>query len=221
MAVVQKPSVGESVEIDVAEGRIGADLHVPNKPLGLVVFAHGSGSSRFSHRNRAVAEFLEQQGLGTLLLDLLTPEEDAIDHQKQMYRFDIPRLGKRVVKAIEWAEGRSDLQMLPIGCFGASTGAAAALIGAARRPDVVHAVVSRGGRPDLADAALTDVRAPTLLIVGGYDETVIELNRQALRRMTSLVELEIIAGATHLFEERGAMEQVMDLGARWFRRHLT
>jgi dienelactone hydrolase len=212
-------AAGESIVIPVAEGQIAADLRVPERAIGLVIFAHGSGSSRFSSRNRAVAEFLEAQRCGTLLLDLLTPEEDAIDVRTREYRFDIDRLGRRVVLATDWAQQRSDLKQLSIGSFGASTGAAAALIGAAERPAVTRAVVSRGGRADLAGRALPHVKAPTLLIVGGHDEPVIEMNRDAMQQMSAPVELEIVPGATHLFEEPGTLEQVMELAAAWFHRH--
>jgi dienelactone hydrolase len=217
---MRSATAGESVVIQVAEGQIEADLRVPERAAGLVVFAHGSGSSRFSRRNRAVAEFLEVNGFGTLLLDLLTRDEESVDIYTHEYRFDIDRLGRRVVLATDWAQSRQDLRRFPIGYFGASTGAAAALIGAAARPAVARAVVSRGGRPDLAEQALPRVQAPTLLIVGGDDEPVIEMNRDAMRQMTAQVELEIVRGATHLFEERGTMEQVMELAAAWFRRHL-
>jgi dienelactone hydrolase len=186
----------------------------------LVLFAHGSGSSRFSKRNRAVAQTLEDGQFATLLLDLLTREEEAIDLRTREYRFDIDRLGQRVVAAIDWAGAESDVSTLPIACFGASTGAAAALIAAAERPDAVRAVISRGGRPDLAGEALPRVQAPTLLIVGGADEEVIELNRQAMRRMQAPVSLEIVPGATHLFEEPGTLEEVSRLALAWCRRHL-
>jgi dienelactone hydrolase len=186
----------------------------------LVLFAHGSGSSRFSKRNRAVAQTLEDGRFATLLLDLLTREEEAIDLRTREYRFDIDRLGQRVVAAIDWAGAESDVSTLPIACFGASTGAAAALIAAAERPDAVRAVISRGGRPDLAGEALPRVQAPTLLIVGGADEEVIELNRQAMRRMQAPVSLEIVPGATHLFEEPGTLEAVSRLALAWCRRHL-
>jgi dienelactone hydrolase len=186
----------------------------------LVLFAHGSGSSRFSKRNRAVAQTLEDGRFATLLLDLLTREEEAIDLRTREYRFDIDRLGQRVVAAIDWAGAESDVSTLPIACFGASTGAAAALIAAAERPDAVRAVISRGGRPDLAGEALPRVQAPTLLIVGGADEEVIELNRQAMRRMQAPVSLEIVPGATHLFEEPGTLEEVSRLALAWCRRHL-
>jgi putative phosphoribosyl transferase len=211
----------ESIVIPVVEGQIAADLRVPERAIGLVIFAHGSGSSRFSSRNRAVAEFFEARRCATLLIDLLTPEEEAIDVHTREYRFDIERLGRRVVLATDWAQQRPDLARLPIGSFGASTGAAAALIGAAERPAVTRAVVSRGGRPDLAEQVLPRVKAPTLLIVGGDDEPVIELNRDAMRRMTAPVELEIIPGATHLFEEPGTLERVMELAANWFDRHFA
>jgi pimeloyl-ACP methyl ester carboxylesterase len=204
----------------VAGGFIGADLHVPEKAAGLVMFAHGSGSSRFSSRNRAVAESLEERRFATLLLDLLTPGEESVDVYTRQYRFDIDLLGRRVAFATDWALQRDDLCRLPIGYFGASTGAAAALIGAAEHPDVARAVVSRGGRPDLAKDALRRVRAPTLLIVGGDDEPVIEMNRDAMGQMTGPVKLEIVPGATHLFEEPGTLEKVMDFTANWFARYL-
>lgn len=210
----------ESVVIAVEGGRrIEADLHVPQHARGLVVFAHGSGSSRFSSRNRAVAEFLHGRALGTLLLDLLTRDEEAIDIHTRQYRFDIDRLAARVIVATDWVEQRDDLMALPIGCFGASTGAAAALIAASERPAVVRAVVSRGGRPDLAGPSLRNVTAPTLLIVGGDDEPVIELNAKAKMQMDKAhVELRIVPGATHLFEEPGTLEVVERWAAEWFTR---
>jgi putative phosphoribosyl transferase len=212
----------ESVMMPIGGGQqIEADLYVPDRATGLVVFAHGSGSSRFSSRNRAVGEALQHRGLGTLLLDLLTPQEEAVDLRTREYRFDVDRLGKRVVAASDWIQNRQDLRRLPIGYFGASTGAAAALIAAAERPAIVRAVVSRGGRPDLAGAALPKVTAPTLLIVGGYDEPVIEMNEEAKSRMQAAhVELTIVPRATHLFEEPGAMEQVERLAGGWFVRYL-
>jgi putative phosphoribosyl transferase len=212
-------AIGESVALPVGQGQIEADLRIPERATGLVMFAHGSGSSRFSTRNRFVAGFLEANGFGTLLLDLLTREEEAIDIHTREYRFDIDRLAQRVVLATDWAQNRKDLQSLPVGYFGASTGAAAALVAAAGRPDVVRAIVSRGGRPDLADGWLQNVMAPTLLIVGGNDEPVIGMNRDAMRQMGTTVELTIVPGATHLFEEAGTLEQVMQLSAAWFRRH--
>jgi pimeloyl-ACP methyl ester carboxylesterase len=209
------------VQIRAGAALIDGDLVIPERALGLVLFAHGSGSSRFSRRNRAVAETLEGGGFATLLLDLLTREEEAIDLRTRQYRFEIDRLGHRVVAAIDWAGGEPDLATLPLACFGASTGAAAALIAAAERPDGVRAVISRGGRPDLAGDALRRVQAPTLLIVGGADEPVIELNRQAMRRMQAPVSLEIVPGATHLFEEPGTLEEVSRLALAWCRRHLA
>jgi len=209
----------ESIAIPLGQGEIEADLRIPERATGLVMFAHGSGSSRFSTRNRVVAGFLEANGLGTLLLDLLTREEETIDVHTREYRFDIDRLARRVVLATDWAQNRKDLQSLPIGFFGASTGAAAALVAAAERPHLVRAIVSRGGRPDLAEGWLQKVLAPTLLIVGGDDEPVIGMNRDAMRRMPATVELTIVPGATHLFEEPGTLEQVMELSAAWFRRH--
>ena len=222
---MHKTLFAESVAVRVPEGRIDADLRVPENAAGLVMFAHGSGSSRFSSRNRTVAEFLEERGFATLLLDLLTREEEAVDVYTRQFRFDIDLLGRRVASATNWMQHRNDISSLPLGYFGASTGAAAALIGAAEHPDVARAVVSRGGRPDLASAALRLVKAPTLLIVGGDDEPVIEMNQDAARQMTAAhvdlkVELKIVPGATHLFEEPGALEQVMKLAADWFTTYL-
>lgn len=210
----------ETIVIPVGTLHIEADLYVPDAARGLVIFAHGSGSSRFSPRNRKVAASLHAKGLGTLLLDLLTRQEDAIDGRTAQYRFDIERLGARVVLATDWIQRRDDLRGLAVGFFGASTGAAAALVAAAERPAVARAVVSRGGRPDLAGVALPRVKAPTLLIVGGADEPVIELNQEAMRKMTGPVELQIIPGASHLFEEPGALERVEQLASDWFMRYL-
>jgi pimeloyl-ACP methyl ester carboxylesterase len=210
----------EAVEVPAGTATLKADLRVPAGAKGLVIFAHGSGSSRFSRRNRQVAEFLGERRFATLLLDLLTEKEEVVDEVTAEYRFDIARLGPRVSAAADWAATRPDIGTLPIGCFGASTGAAAALIAAAERPATIVAVVSRGGRPDLAGEALARLKAPTLLIVGGYDEPVIDLNRQAMRQMHAHVELEIVPGATHLFEEPGTLEQVADLAANWFARYL-
>jgi pimeloyl-ACP methyl ester carboxylesterase len=218
-----KPMIAETVALPVGPAEIEGDLRVPAGAKGIVVFAHGSGSSRFSTRNRAVAGALEGRDLGTFLLDLLTPEEEAVDARTAEYRFDIPRLGGRVVQACDWLREQTEhtpLRTLPIGTFGASTGAAAALIAAAERPDVVCAVVSRGGRPDLAGDALPAVTAPTLLIVGGSDYEVIELNRAAMAQMRAPVRLEIVPHATHLFEEPGALAQVAALAADWFTTHL-
>jgi len=218
---MRKTLVAESVSIRVPDGQIDADLRVPENATGLVMFAHGSGSSRFSSRNRTVAEFLEEQGFATLLLDLLTRQEESVDVYTRQFRFDIELLGRRVAFATDWTQKRIDIQPLPLGYFGASTGAAAALIGAAEHPDIARAVVSRGGRPDLAEDALRLVKAPTLLIVGGDDEPVIDMNQDAMRQMTSArVELKIVPGATHLFEEPGTLEEVMRLAGDWFRTHL-
>lgn len=211
----------EAVEIPAGAITLNADLRVPPNPQGLVIFAHGSGSSRLSRRNRQVADFLGERRFATLLLDLLTGKEEAIDNTTAQYRFDIPRLATRVSAAADWTATRRAIAALPIGCFGASTGAAAALIAAADRPAAIAAVVSRGGRPDLANAALARVQAPTLLIVGGDDTPVIGLNRQAMRQMQAHVQLEIVPGATHLFEEPGTLDQVAELAAGWFARYLT
>jgi dienelactone hydrolase len=210
-----------AVQIRAGQALVEGDLVIPDGAAGLVVFAHGSGSSRFSRRNRAVAEVLQRGGLATLLLDLLTRAEEAVDERTREFRFDVDRLGHRVVAALDWAASHPSLDRLPVACFGASTGAAAALIAAAERPASVRAVVSRGGRPDLAGAALPRVQAPTLLIVGGHDEPVIDLNEAAMRRMRAPVKLEIVPGATHLFEEPGALERVSELALRWCTEHLA
>lgn len=210
-----------AVQIPDGDVRLDADLRLPADPAGLIVFAHGSGSSRHSRRNRDVAEALGVGRFATLLLDLLTPQEESIDQFTREFRFDIERLGRRVVAAVDWAvTEQEECRGLKIGCFGASTGAAAALIAAARRPDHVAAVVSRGGRPDLAGAALSHVRAPTLLIVGGADEPVIELNEAAMRQLSAPAQLEIVPGATHLFEEPGTLEEVSRLALQWFELHV-
>jgi len=193
---------------------------VPASSHGLVLFAHGSGSSRFSPRNRFVARLLHGAGFATLLIDLLTAEEDAVDQVTRHLRFDIDRLGRRLVDLLDWMAADGTVQALPAGLFGASTGAAAALVAAARRPQQVKAVVSRGGRPDLATAVLAEVRAPTLLIVGARDEEVLRLNREALTHLRAEAALEVVPGATHLFEEPGALEKVADLAVQWFRRFL-
>jgi putative phosphoribosyl transferase len=206
--------------IDAAGATLHGDLSVPTNARGLIVFAHGSGSSRHSSRNRAVADVLQRGRFATLLMDLLTEPEEATDVVTAEFRFDILLLGDRVVAALDWATAHRQLASLPIGLFGASTGAAAALIAAADRPRKVGAVVSRGGRPDLADRALPKVSAPTLLIVGGRDDVVIDLNREAFARLAGIKRLEIVAGATHLFEEPGALEQVSRLAVDWFSTHL-
>jgi len=208
------------VRLELKDVALNADLSVPADAVGLVVFAHGSGSSRHSVRNRAVAEVFQRSRLGTLLLDLLTEREERVDLATAEFRFDIPLLAERVVDAIDWAQAHAPTESLPIGLFGASTGAAAALIAAAERPAAVRAVVSRGGRPDLADAALDLVSAPTLLIVGARDDVVIPLNREAFERLKGPRELQIVPGATHLFEEPGALDRVAALARTWFLRHL-
>ena len=197
------------------------DLVRPDPAGGLVVFAHGSGSSRKSPRNRFVAQFLQQAGLGTLLFDLLTAAEEVEDLRTGRYRFNIPFLAERLMAVTDWLPANPDLQGAALGYFGASTGAAAALVAAASRQDVIRAVVSRGGRPDLAGPALSQVKAPTLLIVGGNDHPVITMNREALEKLSSEKELVIVPGASHLFEERGTLEEVARLAARWFRNHLA
>jgi putative phosphoribosyl transferase len=198
-------------------------LTVPAGARGVVVFAHGSGSSRHSPRNRYVAGELQRGGLATLLMDLLTADEEAIDLRTRQLRFDIPLLAERLVGAADWLGREPSTRDLRLGAFGSSTGGGAALVAAAQRPEAVRAVVSRGGRPDLAGDALSRVTAPTLLIVGGRDEVVIELNREASERMTACAErrLEIVPGATHLFEEPGALEKVAGLARDWFTRHLA
>jgi putative phosphoribosyl transferase len=208
-------------EEQVDAGGAAGSLVVPDGARGLVLFAHGSGSSRFSPRNRYVAGVLEDAGLATLLVDLLTTEEERVDLRTRALRFDVELLAGRLLHAAAWAAADERTRALPLGLFGASTGAAAALVAAARAPASVCAVVSRGGRPDLAGPALADVLAPTLLVVGGRDELVLDLNRKSLEAMTrATAKLEIVRGATHLFEERGALERVAGLARDWFARYL-
>jgi putative phosphoribosyl transferase len=209
------------VLIDAGGVALHGDLAVPHGAHGLVVFAHGSGSSRHSSRNRYVAEDLRQGNLGTLLMDLLTPAEEQVDMHTRHIRFDIGLLADRLIGAMRWLDTQDDTRGLAVGLFGASTGGGASLVAAARRPDRVDAVVSRGGRPDLAAEELPHVRAPTLLIVGGRDSVVIELNKQAMAQMKAPVRLEIVPGATHLFEERGTLEQVAHLAREWFVQYLS
>jgi putative phosphoribosyl transferase len=208
------------VAISAPDARLTADLTAPPDALGVVVFAHGSGSGRASPRNRAVAEALVEARFATVLIDLLTVEEASEDAASGRWRFDVPLLGRRVITAIDWLAGDEQLVGLPVGCYGASTGAAAALIAAAERPERVAAVVSRGGRPDLAADALRRVTAPTLLIVGGNDPQVIEFNRQAAVQLPVEPQLEIVPGAGHLFEEPGALDRVTELTVGWLSRHL-
>ena len=195
-------------------------LRIPPDAHGVVVFAHGSGSSRHSPRNRSVAGMLSDGGIATLLMDLLTPEEETVDRRDASLRFDIGLLAGRLTHATDWLAQYQDTNQLAVGYFGASTGGGAALVAAAERSEEVRAVVSRGGRPDLAGDALARVRAPTLLIVGGSDPTVLDLNRDALARLTCEKRLEIVPGATHLFEEPGALETVAHLARDWFARYL-
>lgn len=208
-----------SREVTVPAGSVAlsGDLTLPEGARGVVLFAHGSGSSRHSPRNRLVARILNEAGVGTLLIDLLSGEEERRDLATRELRFDIGLLAERVEAALDWLGGDAQTAGLDFGCFGASTGAAAAIEGAARRPDRVRAVVSRGGRPDLADpGSLSALEAPTLLIVGERDQPVIELNRGAMELIRADVQLEIVPGATHLFEEPGALERVAELARDWF-----
>lgn len=213
---------GNEREVAVRAGHAGlpGNLLLPDEPIGLVAFAHGSGSSRRSPRNRAVAAALAASGLAALLFDLLTEEEGRIDAVTREHRFDIRLLTDRLTGAVDWIGTEEDIRDLPVGLFGASTGAAAALGTAAARPERVRAVVSRGGRPDLADEALVRVRAPVLLVVGGEDEPVIGMNRDAAAKLPGEKKLEIIPGATHLFEEPGKLEAVARLASDWFRERL-
>ncbi len=215
-ALVQTTSVRIPVTGAVLEG----DMAVPPTPRGLIVFAHGTGSNRQSPRNRFVAERLHRHGFGTLLIDLLTPSETSFDERTARHRFDITLLAHRVTAVVDWTRHQSDLLSLPIGLFGASTGAAAALVAAADRPRDIGAVVSRGGRPDLAGSALARLVVPTLLLVGALDATVLDMNRDAQRRMRTRGTLDIVPGASHLFEEPGALDDVAVRTAEWFRTHL-
>jgi putative phosphoribosyl transferase len=214
-------AVERSVLIGAGGVELEGDLAIPPGARGVVRFAHGSGSSRHSSRNRFVAEVLRRGALGTLLLDLLTSREEQVDIHTRHLRFDIGLLADRLIGAMAWLDTQDDTRGLPVGLFGASTGGGAALVAAARRPDRVSAVVSRGGRPDLAAEELRHVRAPTLLIVGSLDTVVIEMNKQAMRQMVAPVELSIVPGATHLFEEAGTLEQVAQLARDWFVRYLA
>jgi dienelactone hydrolase len=213
---VEERAVRIPVEGDLLDG----DLVTPPGAVGIVVFAHGSGSSRFSPRNRFVARRLQERSLATLLLDLLTAREEREDQRTAAFRFDIDLLTERLLRAVAWVQADPAVRLLPVGLFGASTGAAAALRAAAAAPDRVAAVVSRGGRPDLAREALPRVKAPTLLIVGGLDEPVLRLNQEALALLACPKRLEVVPGAGHLFEERGALDRVAELAADWFGRYL-
>jgi pimeloyl-ACP methyl ester carboxylesterase len=204
-----------SVRVDAGRVTLDGDLSVPPHARAVVLFAHGSGSSRFSSRNKRVAAFFHDSAFATLLIDLLTPNEEEIDVYTREFRFDIGRLAERLIGAVDWLTREPATAKLPVALFGASTGGGAALVAAAEIPDRVAAVVSRGGRPDLAGPALARVRAATLLIVGGNDEPVIELNRGALAHLNAPARLEIIPGATHLFEEPGALDEVARHAAAW------
>ncbi len=219
----RRPTAPEEALVRIPAGRamLEGDLVVPQGARGIALFAHGSGSSRHSSRNRFVAGELQAAGLGTLLFDLLTDEEESVDIQTGHLRFDIALLAERLLAATAWIGGEQQTRNLRVGYFGASTGGGAALLAAARQPNAVRAVVSRGGRPDLAGDTLPRVKAPTLLIVGGNDAPVLELNEAAMRQMRAEVRLEVVPGATHLFEEAGALEHVAALARDWFRRHLA
>src|SRR4051812_23653130 len=217
-----REDITRPVRITAGPITLEGDLAVPAGARGIVVFAHGSGSGQHSPRNRFVAEALQAGGLATLLFDLLTEDEEYQERSTRHLRFDIGLLARRLMEATDWLARQPETRDLTVGYFGASTGGGAALVAAAERPEAVGAVVSRGGRPDLAgEVALGRVRAPTLLIVGGADTPVIALNRQAMAQMSAPVTLEIVPGATHLFEEPGALEHVARLARDWFERHLT
>lgn len=209
-----------NIRIPVGEVVVEGKLTIPHNARGIVLFAHGSGSSRFSPRNQYVSKEFVNARIGTLLFDLLTSKEEEEDIVTAEYRFNIPLLAERLIGATEWLKNDPSTKTLPYGYFGASTGAAAALIAAAKLPDDISTVVSRGGRPDLAADYLPQVTAPTLMLVGGLDTEVIELNRQAMEQMTAETKLVIIPGATHLFEEQGKLEEVAKISADWFIRYL-
>ena len=210
-----------SLSVPAAGATVDADLALPDNPRGLVLFAHGSGSSRHSPRNRQVAAALRQAGLGTVLADLLTPQEEEVDLRTRHLRFDVDLLADRLVDITEWLQSHAHTAGLAVGLFGASTGAAAALKAAARHPGAYRAVVSRGGRPDLAGSDLSAVEVPTLLVVGSRDRTVLALNQEALARLGGEKRLEVVAGASHLFEEPGALDEVARLAADWFVGHVA
>ncbi|MFZ5562318.1 MAG: dienelactone hydrolase family protein [Pseudomonadota bacterium] len=209
----------EALHIPAGEATLDADLALPAQARSVVLFAHGSGSSRFSPRNRYVARLLNEAGLATVLADLLTPAEEAVDERTRHLRFDIGLLANRLVGVTDWLGEQPRTRLLRVGYFGASTGAGAALVAAAQRPLSIAAVVSRGGRPDLAGTSLARVQAPTLLIVGGHDEPVIDLNERALTELRCEKKLVVVPGATHLFEEPGRLEQVAALARDWFVQH--
>ncbi|HEX4914406.1 MAG TPA: alpha/beta family hydrolase [Vicinamibacterales bacterium] len=216
MAIARPLSQALTLRVPVDGTILNADLAIPVEAHGIVLFAHGSGSSRHSPRNQFVARVLQQSDFGTLLMDLLTETEEAIDNRTREKRFDITLLARRLTATIDWLSTQPSYKHLPVGVFGASTGSAAALVSATQRPDLIKSVVSRGGRPDLAGDALPQVKAPTLLIVGGWDDAVLALNEQAKARMKGEVALKVVPRATHQFEEPGALAQVADLAAAWF-----
>ena len=214
-------ATAHGVIVDAGDVSLEGDLAIPDNARGIVIFAHGSGSSRRSARNRFVAESLQSGRLATLLFDLLTPDEESVDLQTAHLRFNIELLAERLIGAIDWLDGEKDVRGLPLGLFGASTGGGAAIVAAARHPEKVAAIVSRGGRPDLAPSDLPHVRAPTLLIVGERDQPVIHLNKLAKDHMSARVELVIVSGATHLFGEPGALDEVAHLALEWFTKYLV
>jgi putative phosphoribosyl transferase len=220
-ATGQPPRIESDLRIPAGKITLSADLSMPADPKGLILFSHGSGSGRHSPRNMQVAASLNRAGFATLLMNLLTTDEESADRKSGAFRFDVGLLAGRLVDTTHWIRSKPELARLKLGYFGASTGAAAALIAAAKLPEHVAAVVSRGGRPDLAGATLTEVEAPTLLIVGGADDAVLEVNQEAMDALRCEKQLEIIPGATHLFEERGALEQVARLAGDWFKSHLA
>lgn len=219
---IPMPAHRSAVQIPLGRTHLAADLAIPPKALGLVIFAHGSGSGRHSPRNRHVADVLNHGQIATLLVDLLTEEEESLDVQTAELRFDIDLLAQRLVAITDWVERQPELRQFGVGYFGASTGAAAALVAAAERSKIVDAVVSRGGRPDLANESLRDVVAPTLFIVGSRDPVVLDLNYSAIAHLPAGTEhrLEIVQGASHLFEEPGTLNQVAALATDWFRAHI-
>ncbi len=218
---MNKTTHEQLVKITIDSDTIEGDLSIPKDAPGIVLFAHGAGSSRNSRRNNFVADQLQEAGLATLLIDLLTPEEKQVDQQTREIRFDIDRLSKRVTGTVDWLAENKDTRALKIGLFGSSTGAAGALIASARRPDKVQTVVSRGGRVDMAEGSLADVDVPILCIVGGKDIQVLAVNRQAIEQMRTDTELKVIQGAGHLFEEPGALEEVARITTAWFEKFLT
>ncbi|MES2467936.1 MAG: alpha/beta hydrolase [Verrucomicrobiota bacterium] len=215
-----KKRISSSVVISAGEVELQGELELPPGAPGIVVFAHGSGSSRHSPRNHFVARMIRSAGIGTLLLDLLTPQEEQLDEITGALRFDIALLAQRLVEVAQWLNVQPDTAGLKLGFFGASTGGGAALVAAAELGNQIAAVVSRGGRPDLAGKALAAVTAPTLLIVGGWDEPVIALNHEAYAKLNGKKDFRIVPGATHLFEEPGKLEQVAQLSADWFSQHM-